>query len=759
MLAALLIGLLALLGVGLTAPAYAAAAVVVALLLPPLAALGWWSARPRALALREALDALALGGIGVASWHLDHQRVQASPPWVSLLGAPGRRVADPLQWLSAAHPLDQDQLRAALTELLSAHSETDDCRVPLRLFKTQGAQGEWRWHELRARVLARHDGGHGRATRLLTTLTDIDAQRAAAERERISLSLFQHLSEGVVITNTDYRVLDANPAFCRILGAPREALVGEVLAALRPDNPALLAETRWQARVATARLDGAPCSLHLTAAVITEPHGPARYRVITVTDMTATEQQRQQLRRQVSFDALTGLPNHEAFMRLLRQSLAAAEREGFRLAVCRLDLDQFKQINQTQGGAAADALLRQVAQRLQAALRAEPTWSDVVARIGGDEFALLLRLDHAAGALEEKEAQGAMQRLLQVLRMPYPTDPGVDAGAALAITASIGATVFPLDHQDAETLMRHAAHALYRVKHTGRDGVQFFDAAQRQRDADSLLALARVRQALDDGELRLFYQPTVHLGSGRVLGVEALLRWLHPQRGLLAPVQFLPMIESTSLGLQVGDWVIEQALKQSAQWLSQGLALTVSVNVTARQLQMPDFALRLQELVLRHAEPVARHLSLEVLESAALADIAATHALIQRCRDFGVGFALDDFGTGYSTLTYLKNLPVDGLKIDRSFVQNMLTDAQDMALIEGVLGLAKNFGCKVIAEGVESSAQAHALLRLGCNQGQGNGIAAAMPATALADWIRLWTASFAGSPWQAPAGLREPALP
>ena len=450
-------------------------------------------------------------------------------------------------------------------------------------------------------------------------------------------------------------------------------------------------------------------------------------------------------------------------MRVLRQSLATAEREGFRLAVCRLDLDQFRLINQAQGGAVADALLRQVALRLQAALRAEAAWSDVVARIGGDEFALLLRLDNTPGEQEPKEAQGAMQRLLQVLRLPYPTDLGGEAGAAsaaaLSITASIGATVFPLDHHDAETLMRHAAHALYRVKHAGRDGAQFFDAEQRQRDAENLLALARTQQALDDGELRLFYQPTVHLGSGRVLGVEALLRWQHPQRGLLAPAQFLPVIESTGLGLQVGDWVIEQALKQSAQWLSQGLALTVSVNVTARQLQMPDFALRLQELVHRHAEPVARHLSLEVLESAALADIAATNALIQRCRDFGVGFALDDFGTGYSTLTYLKNLPVDSLKIDRSFVQNMLTDAQDKALIEGVLGLAKNFGCKVIAEGVESSAQAHALLRLGCWQGQGNGIAAAMPAAELADWISNWTASFSGSPWHAEAGRREPALP
>ncbi|CAN5309267.1 EAL domain-containing protein [soil metagenome] len=717
------------------------------------------------LGSRDAAQALAMAGLSVASWQLDRQRCRASPGWIDLLGAPPARHVQPLQWLSAAHPIDHDRVLDALSSLMAAGSDADDCCVPLRL---RLPCGEWRWYELRARVLARRKGEQGRAIRLLTSLIDVSQQQALDERQRISMSLFQHLREGVLVTDTELRVLDANPAYCRMVGLTREALVGEVMAALQPSSLrqagldpaqmtlALQSQGHWQGRLATMRADGSTCSLQLTVSVIPEPGGPQRYRVITAADLTESLHQQQQLLKQSRFDSLTGLPNHEEFMRLLREGLILAEQEGFRLAVCRVDLDQFKQINRARGSAAADAVLLQVAQRLQAALRGAPLWSDVVARIGGDEFALLLRMDSAPDA---DEAERALLRLLNVLRAPYPMDPlelleqlDTELPPSLEITASIGATLFPLDRQDGETLMRHAAHALYRAKHAGRNHVEFFDAAQRQRDEASLLALARLQQALDDGEFRLFYQPNIDLESGQVLGAEALLRWQHPERGLLAPAHFLPLIELTGLGVQVGDWVIGQALKQSARWLAAGFTLNVSVNVTARQLQMPDFALRLQELIKRHAEPVAQHLSLEVLESAALADIEATNALIYRCRAFGVSFALDDFGTGYSTLTYLKNLPVNTLKIDRSFVRNMLTDAQDMALIEGVLGLAKHFGCKVVAEGVESSAHARALLRMGCKEGQGNGIAAAMPADDLPNWIKDWTAGFARSPWRVAAG-------
>jgi EAL domain-containing protein (putative c-di-GMP-specific phosphodiesterase class I) len=260
------------------------------------------------------------------------------------------------------------------------------------------------------------------------------------------------------------------------------------------------------------------------------------------------------------------------------------------------------------------------------------------------------------------------------------------------------------------------------------------------------MAIGRVQDALDRAEFVLFYQPIVDMRSGRVLGMEALLRWEHPQHGMIAPLQFLPLIEHTGLSARIGDWVIGQALEHLAQWRRSGLDITVNVNVSARHLQEPDFAQRLAELLARHSEALAPHLELEMLETAAHNDIDAASALMARCRTLGVRIALDDFGTGYSTLTYLKRLPVDVLKIDRSFVHHMLDDAQDRAIVEGVIGLARTFGCTVVAEGVESPAQARTLLDLGCDIGQGTGIAAPMPAAQVAQWVRDYRGMFALAP-------------
>ncbi len=697
--------------------------------------------------------ALASNGVSLAEWQLGssgcHQSY-ACAQWQQIAGAFTTCAGRPADWFINAHPLDQDRVSASLEALLLPHG-AGNCCEELRL---PGPAADWLWFELKAQVQQRN--GKGRATHLLTTLTDVSWRHTAQERQRMSVSLFQHLHEGLLVTDTEHLVLDANPSYCRMLGQAREALIGRTAAPLEALclqhsglratdlQQALREQGFWQAQLQCTRADGSICHLQVTVSSIPEPDGPLRYHVVSVSDLTDSLRQQHSLQRQALVDPLTGLANADAFMQMLRRGLLTAQSEGFCLSVCRVDLDQFKRINKQYGSKLADALLHQVGQRLQAALRSAPQWSDGVARLGGDEFGLLLR------GTNSEEVQLTIERLLTVLAEPYP----LSAGLSIAISASIGATLFPQDNSDAETLLRHAGHALYRVKHAGRHGYQLFDTAKRLRDEASLIAMARVQQALDAGELRLHYQPKIDMRSAQVLGMEALLRWQHPDRGLLGPLHFLPLIEATGLGVQVGDWVLEQALRQSAHWLSAGLNLNISVNVTARQLQMPDFAQRLQELIKRHQEPVAAHLCLEVLESAALADIAATHQLIQQCRAFGVSFALDDFGTGYSTLTYLKRLPVDVLKIDRSFVQNMLIDEQDSTLVEGVIRLAGNFGCTVVAEGVESAAHARALLHMGCSQGQGNGIAPAMPAAA----VQAWVAAFADTDWLPQLGSRATAL-
>ncbi|MBE0547076.1 MAG: bifunctional diguanylate cyclase/phosphodiesterase, partial [Rubrivivax sp.] len=490
------------------------------------------------------------------------------------------------------------------------------------------------------------------------------------------------------------------------------------------------------------RRNGELCTLQATISTVRGPAQDLRYHVLVISDITEQRQQREQLERQAHFDELTRLPNRSRLSQLLDDGMRAADRDGYLLVVCYLDLDRFKPVNDRYGHAAGDRLLGELAGRLRSELRSRENWADAAARLGGDEFVLLLR----AGTLEE--ARLAVERVLRVVALPYVVDAAQDP---VQVTASMGATVYPIDRSDADTLLRHADHAMYGAKQAGRNGYLFFDPEHRRRTEERVMAIGRVQEALDQQEFVLHYQPKVDMRSGRVLGFEALLRWEHPGQGLIAPLQFLPLIEHTGLSSRIGDWVISQALDHLSQWRRDGLDISVSVNVSARHLQEPDFAQRLSELLARHSDPLATHLELETLETAAHADIEATSALLARCRSIGVRFALDDFGTGYSTLTYLKRLPVDVLKIDRSFVHHMLDDAQDRAIVEGVIGLARTFGCVVVAEGVESPAQARTLLDLGCDIGQGTGIAAPMPSAQVATWVRNYKGMFALAPAEAGA--------
>jgi diguanylate cyclase (GGDEF)-like protein len=475
--------------------------------------------------------------------------------------------------------------------------------------------------------------------------------------------------------------------------------------------------------------------LHVTVSNVNGPDGALRYHVLVVSDVTEQRLQREQLERQAHFDELTRLPNRARLGQLMTEAMAATDRDGYLLAVCYLDIDHFKAVNERHGHEAGDLLLAELANRLRSALRVRGTvWSDTAARLGGDEFVLLLR----AGTVDE--ARSAVERVLRVVAQPMVIRPGTEPEV---ITASVGATVYPLDASDADTLLRHADHAMYGVKQSGRNGFLFFDPEHSRRTEERVLAIGRVQDALDHGELMLYYQPKVDLKRGVVLGVEALLRWNHPEHGVVPPAQFLPLIEHTGLSARVGDHVLAQALDQLEVWQQQGLDLSVSVNITARHLQEPDFVQRLGELLARHAQPLGPRLELEVLETAALTDIGFTSSVLERCARLGVRWALDDFGTGYSTLTYLKRLPVQVLKIDRSFVHNMLADAQDRAIVEGVISLSKTFGCVVVAEGVETAAQARMLLDMGCEIGQGTGIAMPMPAAEVAPWVREWKGLFA----------------
>jgi diguanylate cyclase (GGDEF)-like protein/PAS domain S-box-containing protein len=443
-----------------------------------------------------------------------------------------------------------------------------------------------------------------------------------------------------------------------------------------------------------------------------------------VRDISERKRYQQRLEFLAHHDPLTKLPNRLLFADRLQQALARARRSQRLLAVVMLDLDGFKPVNDTLGHDVGDILLTQVAQRLRECVRA----GDTVSRLGGDEFALLI-----GDLTSVDEGYLAYQRLLDSLGTTYRID-----AHTLNISASIGVTMFPFDDADSDTLLRHADQAMYVAKQKGRNRYHLFDAEHDRLSQAEIDRRKRIALAIEHDEFVMHYQPQVDLQSGRVIGAEALIRWQHPVEGLLPPVRFLPIVEDSELAIPLGDWVIDSVLAQAQAWHQSGLALKIGINIAARHLQAPDFIDRLTALLARFPGIPHGTIELEVVESVALDDIARVGRVIESCHALGVTFALDDFGTGYSSLSYFKRLKIDTLKIDQSFIRDMLVDEEDHAIVEGVIGLTRSFRREVIAEGVESVEIGTALLALGCRYAQGYGIARPMPAAELSGWIENW---------------------
>ena len=442
-------------------------------------------------------------------------------------------------------------------------------------------------------------------------------------------------------------------------------------------------------------------------------------------DITLIKEQERALQHIAHYDALTRLPNRVLLADRLRQGMAQALRYGRLLAVAFLDLDGFKAINDQHGHAAGDHLLIATSAGMQQVLRE----GDTLARIGGDEFVAVL--------LDLADIQASVPLLARLLGAA--TKPVQLGEQVLRVSASVGVTFYPqADDIDAEQLLRQADQAMYQAKLAGKNRYHVFDAELDRSLRGYHESLERIRGAFGAREFVLYYQPKVNMRTGTFNGAEALIRWQHPARGLLAPAAFLPVIEDHPLAVAIGEWVIESALSQMERWQAVGLEIPVSVNVGARQLQQADFVARLRAQLAAHPRIKPGNLLLEVLETSALADLARVSQVIEACRGIGVMCALDDFGTGYASLTYLKHLPVMQIKIDQSFIRDMLNDPDDLAILDSVIGLCVAFGRQVIAEGVETLEQGEVLLQLGCELAQGYGIARPMPAAEIPGWAATW---------------------
>ncbi len=489
------------------------------------------------------------------------------------------------------------------------------------------------------------------------------------------------------------------------------------------------------------RPSGERCAIECTAAPIRQADGRSVGCVLVFRDVSEKRQLIQEISWQVGHDVLTGLHNRAAMQEPFTMAVRQARHQRKLLAVCLLDLDHFQHINAQYGSLYADRLLQSVAQRL--AQYAGDNHG--LARLGGDEFLLLLENQHSLAEIEKHAAQ-----VLALLAEPYPLDQ-----QQIRLTTSIGIAVYPHgdQQQDAnlDTLLRQADQAMYLAKQTGRGRFHLFDAQRDQEVQTDHHQRARVAQALQGGELRLYYQPKVNMRTGQVFGMEALLRWQHPDKGIVGPYHFLPLVEDTDLIIDIGEWVLVDALQQMQHWAQQGPHWVVSVNIAARHFQRPDFVDRLSDILARFPQVSPHRLELEVLESAALEDVQHMRNVMASCQQLGVQFALDDFGTGYSSLAYLKRLPANTLKIDQSFVRDILEDPDDLTLVDAIIGLAHAFGRHVIAEGVETVEHGLLLLQRGCDLAQGYGIARPMPADAVIAWAAGFVPAQAWQQWVAEA--------
>jgi len=684
----------------------------------------------QALRLTEERWEQALEGAGDAVWDWKPQtgEFHYSRRFAEMLGySEGELQSYQGQMLKLVHPADEPRVKSELQAYLKQDSGNFASEI-----RMASKDGSWKWLLCRGRVTSRGDAGE--ALLVAGTFADITERKRGEERLRLTAKVFENTMEGIAIVDLGGNILEVNEAFTRITGYPRDELIGKnprILQSGRQDAgfykamwKSILENGHWRGEIWNRKKDGELIAEILTISAITNAEGKVTNYVGISSDITLLKQHEKQLEHIAHYDALTNVPNRVLLADRMRQALAHSKREGTLLAVCYLDLDGFKIVNDTMGHEAGDRVLIEVTERIKEAIRLD----DTVARLGGDEFVVLL-----LGLQTPEECVESLNRLLEVISHPIEIK-----GKQFEISASIGVSLCPSDDYDSDTLMRHADQAMYTAKQSGKNRFHLYDAASDLRARSHHEFLRRFDLALLKKQFELYYQPKVDMRSLRMVGAEALVRWNHPERGVLAPAEFLDELEGTALEIELGDWVVATALAQLDAWHRSGLPMELSINISARHLQSKDFAWKLKRKMLRHPDLPKGSLQIEVLETAALEDIPRVSDTIDRCRRIGVSFALDDFGTGYSSLSYLGQLPVDTLKIDQSFVSDMLHDPGDRAIVQGVIALAKAFERKIVAEGVETEELFRALQEMGCEYGQGNGIAHPMPAGELPAWLEKW---------------------
>ncbi len=670
--------------------------------------------------LRIALEA---GDMGIFDWNIETEVITWSPEHARLFGLRLEQFDGTYQGFSCCvHPEDLPELNKKVKAARRGKTMYQS------KYRVVWPDGTVHWIHSKGRFIYNSEGQAVRMTGVVMDITEsMQTLHDLSEKQTRLSAIFDSGPQCIKLVDGQGIIREINRAGAALLAVESpEALIGKsILDFTAPEHrqtvraymESVSRGNRGDLRFEIVRADGERRWVESHAVPLASVANGETLMLGVTLDITERKRAEERLSFLSNHDALTGLPNRLLFADRLQQAIIEARRYDRLVGVAFLDLDRFKNINDTLGHEVGDAALVVAAKRLREAVRP----SDTVARLDGDEFAFLL-----TDMAKAEDAPIVVQRILDTFKKPIQVD-----GHELFMSASLGITLFPIDETNAEVLLSNADTAMYRAKEAGRSTCQFYTAEMTQRAHEEMALEGALRHAIERNELTLHYQPIVNLHSGRIVALEALLRWQHPERGLISPAQFIPLAEESGLIVPIGEWVLHQASAQMRAWRDTGHPnLHVSVNLSSRQFREPDLAERIAS-ILANSGLDGVHLELELTESMLLTDVEKTVGLMQKLDTSGVSFSIDDFGTGYSSLSYLKRFPITVLKIDQSFVRDITTDSDDAAIVRAIITMAHSLGIQTVAEGVETAEQLHFLRANNCDAMQGYYFSKPQPADAI----------------------------